>query len=147
MIYIVFTFRNHHYIQDRTNKIKLVARQIKYLQIKKIMPIYEIEEILNKYKKDEDLIEQKIKEKNLVGAIENNEKKTEILGNTEILTSQEAVERNSMLLKELETVKGNLRSKAIFSPSELQWEKICKKYQEKPALPVKTWKCHLPYYV
>lgn len=60
---------------------------------------------------------------------------------------EEAKQRNKSLLKDLETVKGNLRSKAIFSPAEMEWENICKRYQDEPSLPVKTWKCNIPIFV
>lgn len=60
------------------------------------------------------------------------------------LRYEEVKERNKQVLKNLETVKGNLRSKAIFSPTELQWELICKRYQEEPALPVTIWRCNIP---
>lgn len=62
------------------------------------------------------------------------------------LCYEEVKERNKQILKNLETVKGNLRSKAIFSPIELQWEIICKRYREEPALPVTTWRCNIPSY-
>lgn len=60
---------------------------------------------------------------------------------------EEAKERNKTILKDLETVKGNLRSKAIFSPTEMQWETICKRYQDEPALVVSSWRCNLPIFV
>ncbi|GJQ80926.1 hypothetical protein Trydic_g4743 [Trypoxylus dichotomus] len=60
---------------------------------------------------------------------------------------QKACDRNKEILKELEIIKSTLRSKAIYSPSEMQWDNICGKYKEAPALQVTTWRCHLPVFV
>ncbi|KAB0793539.1 hypothetical protein PPYR_13159 [Photinus pyralis] len=60
---------------------------------------------------------------------------------------QEAVTRNKSILKDLETAKGALRSKAIYSPSEVQWESICKCYLATPSLPTTSWKCHMSVFV
>nr|CAH7718041.1 unnamed protein product [Callosobruchus chinensis] len=62
-------------------------------------------------------------------------------------SKDDAKRRNKQLLKELETVKANLRSKAIYSPTEIHWKRISENYKADPALTVKTWRCYLPVYV
>ncbi|CAG9763222.1 unnamed protein product [Ceutorhynchus assimilis] len=106
------------------------------------MVIPEVEEILIKYKSQEEKIENVLHKSwkdGTSGSV------TNIDGS--ILSLAEAEKRNQQILKELEFVKGNLRSKSIFSPTEVQWEKLCEQYKNNPALPVKTWHCHLPVFV
>ncbi|XP_044252390.1 uncharacterized protein LOC123003596 [Tribolium madens] len=109
------------------------------------MPVVpEVEEILNKYKQEEEKIET------LFQDIEKREKcknSNVDAKNRKFLSLEEAKERNKTILRDLETVKGNLRSKAIFSPTEMQWEEICKRYQDEPSLVVTTWRCNLPIFV
>ncbi|XP_050508128.1 uncharacterized protein LOC126885576 [Diabrotica virgifera virgifera] len=111
------------------------------------MPIAEVEAALRKFKKDEATINCKLK------TIDDSRERI-VLKNFEsfsriqsVLTEEEAVKRNKALVSELETVKGNLRSKAIYSPLEMQWKKICENYKADQALPVTTWKCVSPVFV
>ncbi|RZC40748.1 hypothetical protein BDFB_006211 [Asbolus verrucosus] len=108
------------------------------------MPLPEIEEILAKYKDEEEKVDDLFKqiEKQDDAKDEGDEGQK-----SKFLSYEEAKERNKAILRDLETVKGNLRSKAIFSPTEMQWERICKRYQEEPALPVTTWRCNMPIFV
>lgn len=55
--------------------------------------------------------------------------------------------KNSLLIQDFEAVKGKLRSKAIFCPTEIEWEKACTNYQDNPSLTVTTWKCQPPVFV
>lgn len=55
--------------------------------------------------------------------------------------------RNKQILLELENAKANLRSKAIFSPSEMQWQRIYQNYNQVRSMPVTTYKCHNAIYV
>ncbi|CAH1376211.1 hypothetical protein MTP99_017580 [Tenebrio molitor] len=107
------------------------------------MPLPEVEEILKKYQQQEQKVDNLFQnsEKQEHNRVGNNNK-------TRKFPSFEAAkERNKTVLRDLETVKGNLRSKAIFSPTEMQWEAICKRYQEEPSLPVTTWRCNIPIFV
>ncbi|XP_030754274.1 uncharacterized protein LOC115881054 [Sitophilus oryzae] len=109
------------------------------------MVIPEVEEVLIKYKKQEEKIQSILKTDNTTkqdASLSHLNKSQPIR-----ISFEEAQIRNKQILKELEFVKGNLRSKAIFSPTELQWEKVCQDYQKNPSLPVKTWHCHLPVFV
>ncbi|GLV42827.1 hypothetical protein CBL_03567 [Carabus blaptoides fortunei] len=105
----------------------------------------EITVMLNKYNKEESLLDELLNEKisskqNITGEESPEKKLVDI-------TLEEAVKRNKELIQELELAKGRLRSKAIFSPMEIQWDCVCRKYQDTPALAVTTWKCHLPVFV
>ncbi|XP_056640022.1 uncharacterized protein LOC130447302 [Diorhabda sublineata] len=106
------------------------------------MPLADVEKALLKYEKDEEKIDKKLQEiksdKNL------NVKKSEF---TSINTLDRAVKRNKEFINELEVIKGNLRSKAIYSPTEMQWKRICENYKVEPSLPVTTWKCISPIFV
>ncbi|KAF7265845.1 hypothetical protein GWI33_020915 [Rhynchophorus ferrugineus] len=99
------------------------------------MPILEVEEILVKYKKQEEQIETVLRTECIRDSLLNKDPKVGCLR----LTIQETRNRNKLILKEQEVVKGNLRSKAIFSPMELQWEKVFNEYQINPSLPIITW--------
>jgi hypothetical protein len=129
------------------------------LQTSPKMPLPEVEEILKKYQQQEQKVDNLFQnrlfscfcmhesgiccfsEKQEHNRVGNNNK-------TRKFPSFEAAkERNKTVLRDLETVKGNLRSKAIFSPTEMQWEAICKRYQEEPSLPVTTWRCNIPIFV
>ncbi|KAJ3645376.1 hypothetical protein Zmor_023042 [Zophobas morio] len=108
------------------------------------MPLPEVEQILQKYKQEEekvDILFKQIEKKDESRSVDEEDK------HRQFVSFEEAKERNKNLLKDLETVKGNLRSKAIFSPTEMQWETICKHYQDEPSLPVTTWKCNVPIFV
>ncbi|XP_050311171.1 uncharacterized protein LOC126746815 [Anthonomus grandis grandis] len=109
------------------------------------MVIPEVEEILIKYKPQEEKI-------NEILQIKNSAKHGLFMSSVELvqrpkLSPEEARDRNRQIMKEIEFVKGNLRSKSIFSPSELQWEKVCDNYQKNPSLPVTTWHCRRPVFV
>nr|CAI5853890.1 unnamed protein product [Callosobruchus analis] len=109
----------------------------------KIIPIHEVEEVLLKYNKEENDIEQNFKFR----PVKQQAKDNDSTEKDEILSKDDAKRRNKQLLKELETVKANLRSKAIYSPTEIHWKRISENYKADPALTVKTWRCYLPVYV
>ncbi|EFA09031.1 hypothetical protein TcasGA2_TC006744 [Tribolium castaneum] len=108
------------------------------------MPLVEIEEILNKYKQEEEKVETLFQD---IEKREEQKSGNEDVKKQKFLSLNEVKERNKNILKDLETVKGSLRSKAIFSPTEMQWEDICKRYQDEPSLVVTTWRCNLPIFV
>ncbi|XP_049818053.1 uncharacterized protein LOC126264376 [Aethina tumida] len=105
------------------------------------MPIAEVEQLLKKYEQDEEKIESIIKEKNF-NKIDDEKKSKQTIVIKDFLTIKEVAERNLQLMKDLETAKGSLRSKAIFSPSEIEWEKICKQYKQELSLPITIWRCN-----
>ncbi|KAL1497249.1 hypothetical protein ABEB36_008241 [Hypothenemus hampei] len=111
------------------------------------MVIEEVKEVLLKYKVHEDKIENILKEKQINKSGIKTLHVEGLSAQTRLLTLEEAKERNSQLIKELEFVKGNLRSKSIFSPMELQWGKVREQYQNNPSLPIITWHCHLPVFI
>ncbi|XP_066249355.1 uncharacterized protein [Euwallacea similis] len=108
------------------------------------MVIAEVEEVILKYRKEEEKVDNILK----LGfrKVGGNNTDAETVQGPKLSTDQ-AKARNRQILKELETVKGNLRSKSIFSPTELQWEKVCGVYQQNPSLPIETWHCHMPVFV
>ncbi|KAL3274308.1 hypothetical protein HHI36_015711 [Cryptolaemus montrouzieri] len=108
------------------------------------MPIPEIEEILQKYKNEEDRVEKLLNEKFSTGV---QCKGDPLEKKNQFLSFHEVKERNRMLLQDFEAAKGRLRSKAIYCPTESNWGKACRYYQENPSLPVTTWKCRVPVYV
>ncbi|CAH1970850.1 unnamed protein product [Acanthoscelides obtectus] len=109
----------------------------------KIISTPEVKEILLKYKNEESRIDEKLK----FGSNKQYIKERNNVEEDNIPSREEVKRRNSQLLKELETVKANLRSKAIYSPTEIHWKHISDNYKADPALPVKTWRCYLPVYV
>lgn len=104
----------------------------------------EVKQILLKYQKSENQINDCLQQTEI--EIEDKINKCG-LSSKQSLTLEEAQKRNKDLLKNLETVKGNLRSKAIYSPSELQWDFVCKQYQTSPSLPITSWRCHVSVFV
>ncbi|CAH1115805.1 unnamed protein product [Psylliodes chrysocephalus] len=111
------------------------------------MPIAEIHEVLLKYDKDEDKIDTKLKKTHQDILCDGLKFKNSEVCIKNTFTYEEAVKRNRMLINELEIVKGNIRSKSIYSPSEMQWKKICENYKANPSLVVSSWKCINPVYV
>ncbi|XP_018577365.1 uncharacterized protein LOC108915728 [Anoplophora glabripennis] len=110
------------------------------------MPISEIEDVFAKYRKQEEIINSKINQTD--GRHVRTEDNGQVLQDKLYSKSLgQAKERNRLILKNLETVKGNLRSKAIYSPSEIQWKKIQENYRAEPSLPINRWRCHLPVVV
>ncbi|KAI4455903.1 hypothetical protein MML48_8g00001576 [Holotrichia oblita] len=109
-------------------------------------PDSEIKAILAKYNTQESNIDELLET-----SIENKQREQTqcniIKRQNRVECLQKAISRNKEILKELEIVKSTLRSKAIYSPSEMQWDDICRKYKENPALQVTTWRCHLPVFV
>ncbi|XP_017779305.1 PREDICTED: uncharacterized protein LOC108564717 [Nicrophorus vespilloides] len=110
------------------------------------MTLEQVQEIVRKYGGEEAKIEKLLQEKELEEKTAK-EKKLSMVESKTRTSFDEIVKRNRQILKDLEVVKGNLRSKAIFSPSEMQWERICENYRENPSLPVTTYRCHLPVFV
>ncbi|XP_060522534.1 uncharacterized protein LOC132699703 [Cylas formicarius] len=111
-----------------------------------MMVLPEVQEIFLKYKSQEEKIDSILCSRKF--PYESSGNPSFENGNVQLtLSLQQAQQRNRELMKELETVKGNLRSKAIFSPSELQWEKVSKEYASIKSLPITTWRCHLPVFV
>ncbi|KAJ8911149.1 hypothetical protein NQ315_008334 [Exocentrus adspersus] len=110
------------------------------------MPISEVEEILTKYRKKEDSVNSKFSQKNQQWSVYKTNEDIHVLqsNNTETIGTSQAKERNKLILKNLEIVKGNLRSKAIYSPSEMQCKKIQENYKAQPSLIPNKWKCNLP---
>ncbi|XP_066139496.1 uncharacterized protein [Euwallacea fornicatus] len=108
------------------------------------MVIAEVEEVILKYRKEEEKVDNILKLGNRKVAGKNTY--AEVVQSPKLSPDQAKV-RNRQILKELETVKGNLRSKSIFSPTELQWEKVCGVYQQSPSLPIETWHCHMSVFV
>ncbi|KAK4874410.1 hypothetical protein RN001_013770 [Aquatica leii] len=104
----------------------------------------EVTKILSKYQKQESDINELL-QKNAGNSQNCSEEPNKL--NKQFPNLDDAVKRNRAVLKELETVKGTLRSKAIYSPSEMQWDAIYKQYQASPALPITSWKCHMSTYV
>ncbi|KAF5293451.1 hypothetical protein FQA39_LY02936 [Lamprigera yunnana] len=104
----------------------------------------EVKTILTKYQKQENVINESLQQ-NTTSAKSNWDKGGESKEKFPALES--VLKRNKALLKDLETAKGTLRSKAIYSPSEMQWDAIFKQYQAAPALQVTSWKCHMATYV
>ncbi|KAK9887844.1 hypothetical protein WA026_000153 [Henosepilachna vigintioctopunctata] len=108
------------------------------------MPLPEVEEILQKYRTEEEKTEKLLKNK---CSDEERSKATSLEKRDEFPPLMKIKERNKNFLTELEATKGRLRSKAIFCPTEIQWLNTLSKYHENPSLPVTTWKCHLPIFV
>ncbi|KAK9752264.1 hypothetical protein QE152_g4397 [Popillia japonica] len=109
-------------------------------------PDGEIKAILAKYRTQESNIDELLET-----SIENKQSEQiqcEIIKRqNRVECLQKAIHRNKEILKELEVVKSTLRSKAIYSPSEMQWDDICRNYKENPSLQVTAWRCHLPVFI
>ncbi|KAF2878737.1 hypothetical protein ILUMI_27431 [Ignelater luminosus] len=109
------------------------------------MSLEEVKQILLKYQKEENRINELLQQNDSLKEKQSNKKAHEHKNN--YLSVEDVIKRNRSILKELETVKGNLRSKAIYSPCEMQWDIICKRYQAAPSLPVTSWRCHVHVFV
>ncbi|XP_045476884.1 uncharacterized protein LOC123682354 [Harmonia axyridis] len=106
------------------------------------MPLPEIEEIIRKFKVQEEKVEIILTQKS-----SKDEKFKVNLVTDESFSITDVKRRNKALLNDFEAVKGKLRSKAIFCPTEIEWEKACTNYQDNPSLTVTTWKCQPPVFV
>ncbi|XP_048520057.1 uncharacterized protein LOC109544438 [Dendroctonus ponderosae] len=109
------------------------------------MVISEVEEVFIRYRAQENKIDNILRNNDEAATKATDINFTNL--QTQNISADEAKTRNTQILKELEFIKGNLRSKSIFSPTELHWEKVCEKYQNNPSLSVTTWHCHVPVFV
>nr|XP_022917206.1 uncharacterized protein LOC111426761 isoform X1 [Onthophagus taurus] len=106
----------------------------------------EIEVILAKYSTQESSINERLIKKKEEKIQKHSEFKKERREKRE-KNMEIATLRNKEIIQNLEATKGYLRSKSIFSPSEMVFTDICRRYKESPSLQVSTWRCNLRTFV